>query len=78
VLFGLVLLAIGLFFAIGGGKLAALDGSKYFLIAGIVMIASAVQFMRRKASAVTLLVLAFIGTLIWAVMDGTSGRWFPG
>ena len=37
VLFGLVLLAIGLFFAIGGGKLVALGGSKYFLIAGIVM-----------------------------------------
>ena len=75
VLFGLVLLAIGLFFAIGGGKLVALGGSKYFLIAGIVMTASAIQFVRRKASAVTLLALAFIGTLIWAVMDAGWHFW---
>lgn len=30
ILFGLILLATGLFFAIGGGKLALLGGSAYF------------------------------------------------
>ena len=69
VLLGLVLLAVGLFFAIGGGKLLSLGGSAYFLIAGIVMLLSAIQFFRKKSSAVVLFLLVFIGTLIWALMD---------
>lgn len=75
VLFGLVLLAIGLFFAIGGGKLVALGGSWYFLIAGIVMLLSAVQFFRRKSSAVTLFILVFAGTLIWSLFDAGWSFW---
>lgn len=75
VLFGLVLLAIGLFFAIGGGKLVALGGSWYFLIAGIVMLLSAIQFFRRKSSAVTLFILVFAGTLIWALYDAGWQFW---
>ncbi len=75
VLLGLVLLATGLFFAIAGGKLAALGGSKYFLIAGIVTILSAIQFFRRKASAVLLFALVFIGSLIWAPLDGGFDFW---
>lgn len=69
VLLGLVLLAVGLFFAIGGGKLLSLGGSAYFLIAGIVMLLSAIQFFRKKSSAVVLFLLVFIGTLIWALAD---------
>lgn len=38
----------GLFFAIEGGKLISLGGSWYFLIAGIVMLFSAVQYFRSK------------------------------
>jgi membrane-bound PQQ-dependent dehydrogenase, glucose/quinate/shikimate family len=75
VLFGLVLLAIGLFFAIGGGKLVALGGSWYFLIAGIVMLLSAIQFFRRKSSAVMLFILVFAGTLIWALYDAGWQFW---
>ena len=69
VLLGLVLLAVGLFFAIGGGKLLSLGGSAYFLIAGIVMLLSAIQFFRKKSSAVVLFLLVFIGTLVWALID---------
>ena len=46
ILLGLALLATGLFFVVGGVKLALLHGSLYFLIAGIVIIASAILFMR--------------------------------
>jgi len=74
-LFGLVMLAIGLFFAIGGGKLVALGGSRYFLVAGIVMVLSAVQFFRRKSSAVTLFMLVFAGTLIWSFYDAGFVFW---
>ena len=75
VLFGLVLLAIGLFFAIGGGKLVALGGSWYFIIAGIFMLLSAIQFFRRKSSAVTLFILVFVGTLIWSLFDAGWHFW---
>ena len=75
VLLGLVLLAVGLFFAIGGGKLLSLGGSAYFLIAGIVMLLSAIQFFRKKSSAVVLFLLVFIGTLIWALADVGTAFW---
>ncbi|ROP62815.1 quinate dehydrogenase (quinone) [Enterobacter sp. BIGb0383] len=75
VLLGLVLLAVGLFFAIGGGKLLSLGGSAYFLIAGIVMLLSAIQFFRKKSSAVVLFLLVFVGTLIWALADVGTEFW---
>lgn len=75
VLLGLVLLATGLFFAIGGGKLVALGGSGYFLIAGIVTVLSAIQFFRRKSSAVILFLLVFVGTLIWSLFDAGLEFW---
>lgn len=75
VLFGLILLTTGLFFVIGGGKLVSLGGSWYFLIAGIVTILAAIQFCRRKSSAVSLFFLVFIGTVIWALCDAGWDFW---
>ncbi|SAK90052.1 quinate/shikimate dehydrogenase [Caballeronia hypogeia] len=72
---GLALLATGLFFVIGGAKLALLHGSAYFLIAGAVIVVSAVQFMRAKSSAVLVYGAAFIGTLIWAPLDAGIDFW---
>ncbi|WP_321798149.1 glucose/quinate/shikimate family membrane-bound PQQ-dependent dehydrogenase [Caballeronia sp. J97] len=75
VLLGLALLATGLFFVAGGAKLALLHGSPYFVIAGAVIVVSAVQFMRAKSSAVLLFGAAFIGTLIWAPLDAGFDFW---
>lgn len=75
VIFGLAVLAVGLFFAIGGGKLVSLGGSTYFLIAGVVMLLAGIQFIRRKSSAVVLFALVFIGTLIWALLDAGWHFW---
>lgn len=75
VLLGLVLLATGLYFAIGGGKLASLGGSWYFLLAGIVTVLSAIQFFRIRSSAVLLYGLVFIGTLIWALQEVGIDFW---
>ncbi|WP_345828555.1 glucose/quinate/shikimate family membrane-bound PQQ-dependent dehydrogenase [Erwinia sp. HDF1-3R] len=72
---GLLFLATGLYFVIGGGKLVSLGGSWYFVIAGIVTVLSAIQFFRRKSSAVTLFVLVFIGSAIWAVQDAGIDFW---
>ena len=72
---GFILLATGLYFVIGGGKLASLGGSWYFVIAGIFITASAIQFFRRKSSAVPIFALVFIGTLVWAWQDVGPDFW---
>ena len=75
VVLGLVLLATGLFFVIGGGKLVSLGGSWYFVIAGVFTVLSAIQFFRRKSSAVIIFALVFIGSAIWAVQDAGIDFW---
>lgn len=74
-LVGVILLVTGLFFAVGGFKLVTLGGSWYFLIAGIFILLSAIQFFRRKSSAVLLFALVFLGTLIWAFSDAGTDFW---
>lgn len=66
---GGLFLAAGLCFIIGGGKLISLGGSAYFLIAGIFIVISAIQFFRCKSSAVLTFTLVFIGSVIWAALD---------
>ena len=75
VLLGLILLASGLFFVIAGGKLVSLGGSWYFVIAGVFTVISAIQFFRRKSSAVLIFALVFIGSAIWAVQDAGIDFW---
>lgn len=75
VVLGLILLATGLFFVIGGGKLVSLGGSWYFVIAGVFTVLSAIQFFRRKSSAVIIFALVFIGSVIWAVQDAGIDFW---
>ncbi|MBK0033983.1 glucose/quinate/shikimate family membrane-bound PQQ-dependent dehydrogenase [Erwinia sp. S43] len=74
-LLGLILLAAGLYFVIGGVKLISLGGSWYFAIAGIFTAISAIQFFRRKSSAVLIFALVFIGTVIWAIQDAGIDFW---
>ncbi|WP_312622554.1 hypothetical protein, partial [Agrobacterium pusense] len=45
---GAVIVAAGLFFAIGGGQLVALGGSLYFVMAGIALIVSGLLILLRK------------------------------
>ncbi|WP_273876874.1 hypothetical protein, partial [Serratia marcescens] len=71
----MILAATGLFFTVAGGKLLSLGGSAYFLIAGLVILLSAIQFFRRKSSAVWLFLAVFIGTLIWAPLDAGFDFW---
>ncbi|MGK6328546.1 glucose/quinate/shikimate family membrane-bound PQQ-dependent dehydrogenase [Erwinia sp. DT-104] len=75
VLLGLILLATGLFFVVGGGKLLSLGGSWYFMIAGILTVIAAIQFFRRKSSAVAVYALVFIGTVIWALLEVGLDFW---
>lgn len=75
ILLGLLLLATGLFFVVGGIRLVALRGSPYFLVAGVVIVAAAIQLMRLKSSAVVVYGAAFIGTVAWALADAGLDFW---
>jgi quinate dehydrogenase (quinone) len=74
-LLGAVLAAAGLFFIIGGGRLILLGGSWYFLIAGLVLLLSAIQTLRGKPAGVWLFLLCFAGTIIWALAEVGLDYW---
>jgi quinate dehydrogenase (quinone) len=69
------LLAIGLFLAIGGIILITRDGSWYFLVAGVVIIASAIQVARGRSTGAWLFLATFVGTVLWALTDVGLDYW---
>ena len=66
---GAVLVLCGLFFAIGGVKLAMLGGSSYFLIAGIAIVLSGLLIVLRRPAGALLFGLVTLLTAIWAVWE---------
>ncbi|WP_449432635.1 membrane-bound PQQ-dependent dehydrogenase, glucose/quinate/shikimate family [Pseudomonas putida] len=68
-LLGAIVLLAGAYFAGGGGWLAWLGGSWYFLIAGVAFMASGVLIIRRRMLGVALLSAAFAFTAIWAILE---------
>ncbi|ETD69614.1 quinate dehydrogenase [Pelistega indica] len=71
----LLLFFTGLFFTVGGVKLASLGGSLYFVIAGIAILLTSLLLIRRKSAAVWLFLLTFIGTVIWAFYESGLAFW---
>ncbi|MBB4098674.1 glucose/quinate/shikimate family membrane-bound PQQ-dependent dehydrogenase [Sphingomonas kyeonggiensis] len=75
VLLGSVLLAAGLFFTIGGARLISLGGSFYFLLAGLALVASGVQIIRRRPSGALVFGLTFLLTILWALWEVGFSFW---
>ncbi|WHU04968.1 glucose/quinate/shikimate family membrane-bound PQQ-dependent dehydrogenase [Sphingomonas sp. NIBR02145] len=75
VLLGLVLLAAGLFFAIGGARLVSLGGSFYFLLAGIALVASGVLIARRRSAGALVFGATFALTILWALWEVGLSFW---
>lgn len=75
VIVGLLLLIIGLALTIGGGKLVSLDGSAYYLIAGLSIMACGVLFILRRGAALWLYALILFGTLVWALWEVGLDWW---
>ena len=69
VLFSLFVFAVGLALIYGGVKLVALDGSSYYLIAGLTYLVLAALFLFRKRSGITLSVAIFLATCAWAFYE---------
>ena len=72
---GAVLVLAGLFFTIGGGKLAILGGSWYFLLSGVLVIGSGVLFILRKPAGAGLYGLVTVATVIWSIWDAGFDFW---
>lgn len=72
---GLCLLAAGLFFAFYGYQLVTLQGSWYFLLSGLALIAAGVQVARQRASGALIYGATFVATVVWALADAGLDFW---
>ncbi len=72
---GAVLVLAGLFFAVGGAKLAMLGGSLYFVLSGIALVVAGLLVIVRKPAGALLFGLVTIATIVWAVWDAGLEFW---
>jgi quinoprotein glucose dehydrogenase len=73
-LLGLLIALIGLILAGGGAYLAVLGGSRYYVIAGALFVASGYLMIRRRIAGVYTYIGAFVFTSLWAFWEvGLSG-----
>jgi quinoprotein glucose dehydrogenase len=75
IIFGAVLVLLGLYFAGYGGWLASLGGTVYYIIAGILMIISGVQVARGKPSGFVIYLAVWVYTLIWSLVESGLDPW---
>ena len=65
----------GLGYALPGGYLLTLGGSPYYLLAGLVMTATAVLYARASRAALLLYLLLLAATLVWALWEAGFNGW---
>ena len=75
-LIGVLLTLLGLWLAGGGAWLVTLDGSSYYLIAGIACLLSGLLYLRRRETAgLALYLLLLLGTCLWAFAEVGADGW---
>src|SRR4051795_13096744 len=72
---GAILTLAGVGLAIGGGYLASLGGSWYYILAAIGFIATGVLLIARRPAALWVYALVVIGTVVWAVYEIRFDWW---
>ena len=70
-----LLTALAVLLLVGGVRLVSLGGSPYYVLAGLVQLASAVLLWRRQASGAALYAALLIGTLLWALWESGLAPW---
>jgi quinoprotein glucose dehydrogenase len=70
-----VMLLIGGYLAIQGGILAALGGSPYYVIAGVLMLQSGSLLFRRRAEGIWLYLMLLLGTVAWSLWEVGGDGW---
>ena len=78
-IFSILLLLLALVFVAGGGWLAALGGSWYYLLAGIGLLLSGIWLWRGRTAGATTFFIVFAATLLWTWWESGSQywRWVP-
>ena len=74
-LLGLVIMAAGLFFAIGGARLVILGGSFYFLLAGLGLVASGFLIARCRPLGAWMFAAVFLATIVWSLWEVGLAFW---
>jgi quinoprotein glucose dehydrogenase len=72
---GLLLALIGLVMTGGGGWLLALDGSPYYLVAGLGLLLAGGLIATGRAAGAWLYILVFLGTMGWAFWEVGLDKW---
>ncbi|WP_371433370.1 membrane-bound PQQ-dependent dehydrogenase, glucose/quinate/shikimate family [Novosphingobium sp.] len=75
ILFLLFLLATGIALTALGAQLIALGGSAWYLVSGIVMLATAVLGFRRKPASIRLFWAFLAANLVWALWEAGLDGW---
>ncbi|KAB0492413.1 glucose/quinate/shikimate family membrane-bound PQQ-dependent dehydrogenase [Pseudomonas psychrophila] len=68
-------LVFGLLFVAGGGYLATLGGSLYFLLAGLGMVASSILLFKKRLAGAWLFAAVMVASVIWALVDAGLVFW---
>jgi quinoprotein glucose dehydrogenase len=71
----LVLAVMAIYLALGGAWLAALGGSPFYLVAGVVLAVTAYLLARSRREALLLYACLLFGTLVWAVWEAGFDFW---
>jgi quinoprotein glucose dehydrogenase len=72
---GVVFVLLGAFLLCGGIWLIARGGSWYYVVAGVLMIASGYLFARRRAVALSVYALMLAATTIWSIVEVRFDWW---
>lgn len=75
ILFGLVLVIIGLSMAYGGIELIGLGGSWYYALAGAGLALSGILYVMRRQLGLWLFVVVFLATVAWALWEAGFHFW---
>src|SRR4051812_14495333 len=70
-----LLIVIGLGLFVGGGWLAALGGTIYYVIAGALVFAAGVLVWRASPWGERLYAVMLLGTLVWSVYEAGGNPW---
>ncbi|GBR01569.1 glycerol dehydrogenase [Asaia lannensis] len=71
----ILIVLFGLIFVGGGGYLLSLGGSAYYLICGIVLLASGLFMAMGRLLGGYLFLLAWAGTLVWTIAECGFDWW---
>ncbi len=73
--YAILLILIGLVLIAGGGYLAALGGSLYYVLCGVAVTASGVLLMRGSVRGAQLYAAMLLATLLWAFWEVGLDGW---